>query len=260
MTKTMLTLHRWLGLVAGVMILIAAGTAIGLNHQDAWRRAPQGGAAVQSPFQKYVLSTAVDPSDPRRVLVGTNDGVYRSLDAGQTWEEVVLPVPAEQAGSITFDPHRPGVVYLALRSIGVFRSEDHGDIWEEMTLPFYPPEGTQVTGLSLDGAGRVLIATTEGLYQQAAPGGQWRHMAKPAAPKAEDGKQLAQLMYDLHDGRFWGTYGVPITDAVSVALIVLVLSGYFLYFGRVIRVRLSRMRAARAAAAREKAPEPLVLP
>lgn len=260
MTRTMLTLHRWLGLVAGLMILIAAGTAIGLNHQDAWRRSPSGDAVARSPFQKYVLSTAVDPTDAKRILVGTNDGLFRSLDGGKTWEEAVLPVPAEQVGTILFDPRRPGVAYLALRSIGVFRSEDHGDIWEELTLPFYPPEGTQVAGLSLDGEGHLTLATTDGLYRQPATGEEWLHLGKPAAPKAEDGKRIAQLMYDLHDGRFWGTYGVPITDAVSIALIVLVLSGYVLYFGRVIRVGLARRRAARAAATREKAPEPLISP
>lgn len=259
MTRTVLTLHRWLGLVAGLMILIAAGTAIGLNHRDAWRRSPSGDAAARSPFQKYVLSTSVDPSDAKRVLVGTNDGLFRSLDGGKTWEEAVLPVPAEQVGTILFDTRRPGVAYLALRSIGVFRSEDHGDIWEELKLPFYPPEGTQVAGLSLDGDGRLTLATTEGMYRQATSG-EWAHLDRPVAPKAEDGKRVAQLMYDLHDGRFWGTYGVPITDAVSAALIVLVLSGYVLYFGRVIRVRLARVRAARAVAFREKAPEPLVSP
>ncbi|HEY9900787.1 MAG TPA: PepSY domain-containing protein [Pantanalinema sp.] len=256
MTRTMLTLHRWLGLVAGVMILIAAFTAIGLNHQDAWRRTPQA-AAASSPFQKYVLSTAVDPSDSRRVLVGTADGLFRSLDGGSTWEEAVLPVPAEQVGTILFDPGRAGVVYLALRSIGVFRSEDHGDIWEELILPFYPPEGTQVAGLSLDGEGRLSIASTDGLYRQASPAGVWERVGKAAA-RPEDGKGFTQLVYDLHDGRFWGTYGVPVTDAVSVALIGLVLSGYLLYFGRLVRVRLGRLRAARLA--RDKAREPLVSP
>jgi hypothetical protein len=260
MTRTMLKLHRLLGLLAGVMVLIAACTAIGLNHQDAWRRPAEPGA-TRSPFQKYVLSAAVDPSDARRVLVGTADGLFRSLDGGASWEEAVLPVPAEQVGAILFDPHRPGVVYLALRSIGVFRSEDHGDVWEELALPFYPPEGTQVAGLSLDGEGRLALATPDGLYLQAASGEKWRHVGQSApTTRAADGKRLAQLVYDLHDGRFWGTYGVPVTDVVSVALIVLVLSGYGLYFGRALRGRLMRRRAVRLVADRKGASESLGTP
>ncbi len=242
MTKTMLTLHRWLGLVAGLMILIAAGTAIGLNHQD-WLKRPSAKTAASSPFQKYVLSTAVDPTEPNRVLVGTNDGLFRSLDSGKTWEEAVLPVPAEQVGTIQFDPRERGVVYVTLRSIGVFRSTDHGDIWEELTLPFYPPEGTQVTGLSIAGDGGLLMATTEGLFRKPAGSDTWQLEGKSAAPRAESGNRALQLVYDLHDGRFWGTYGVPITDSVSVALIVLVLTGYILFFGRFLRIRMARRRS-----------------
>lgn len=238
----MLTLHRWLGLVAGLMILIAAGTAIGLNHQDLLKR-PTTAAPASSPFQKYVLSTAVDPAEPNRLLVGTNDGLFRSLDGGKTWEEAILPVPAEQVGSIQFDPREPGVVYVALRSIGVFRSTDHGDIWEELTLPFYPPEGTDVTGLSLTGDGGLVIATTEGLYRKPAGTDTWQHDAQAPRPRTEDSKRWVQLVYDLHDGRFWGTYGVPITDAVSVALILLVLTGYALFFGRALRRRMARRRS-----------------
>lgn len=245
MTKNMLLLHRWLGLIAGLLILVAASTAIGLNHQDWFRRAP---AAGEGPFSKYVLSTAVDPADPQRILVGTNDGFFRSPDAGTSWEEIVLPVPAEQVGAVQFDPSRPGRVYAAFREIGVFRSDDHGDIWEEISLPFYPPEGIHIAGLSVDGQGNLTLATPMGLYRQTTDGWQGLGSAKPA-PKAN---ATVQLIYDLHDGRFWGSYGVPITDGVSISLIMLVLSGYFLFFGREIRRRMARKKST-AASSREKA-------
>jgi len=241
MTRHMLTLHRWLGLVAGVMILIAAGTAIGLNHQDLLKRQTSGGG-TQSPYRKYLLAIAADPANPSRLLAGTNDGLFRSSDGGRTWEEAVLPVPAEGAGAIAFDPERPGVVYVALREIGLYMSEDRGEVWEEVPLPFQPPEGTQIAGLSLLARGGLLLATTEGVWRRPAGGGEWHHTPKSAAPAAEESRRVVQLIYDLHDGRFWGTYGVPITDAVSVALIVLVLSGYTLFFVRVGRRNLAGRR------------------
>ena len=82
MSPAMLALHRWLGLVAGLMILIAAGTAIGLNHQD-WLLRPVKAEAAKSPYDRYVLSTATDPADPLHVLVGTSDGLFRTFDQGR---------------------------------------------------------------------------------------------------------------------------------------------------------------------------------
>jgi photosystem II stability/assembly factor-like uncharacterized protein len=235
----MLTLHRWLGLVAGLMILVAAGTAIGLNHQDLLLR-PVKAEAARSPFERYMLSAWADPADASRVLVGTSDGLFRSLDGGKSWEEAVLNVPAEQVVALVGDPSRPGTVYAAFRAIGVFRSTDGGDLWEEVPLPFSPSEGPTVQGLAVTGAGALLVTTPKGLYRQA--GADWAHVPAPVSEKKDDARKGLQLVYDLHDGKFWGTWGVPITDAVSVALIVLVLSGYVIFFGRVIKVRLARRK------------------
>ncbi len=232
MTKTVMALHRWLGLVAGALILVAAGTAIALNHQDLWKRAGATSLAAKSPYQKYVLSVGADPTHPARVLVGTNDGLFRSHDGGKVWEEAVLPVPAEGVGAILFDPDRPGVVYVAIRKVGVFRSEDHGEVWEEVGLPFYPPEGTQIAGLSLGKGGALTLATTGGLYRQSAPGGTWIHTAKQTGLVQQDNNRLLQLVYDLHDGRFWGAYGVLVTDAAAGAVILLVLTGYAMFLVR----------------------------
>ncbi len=220
--KNTRSLHKFAGLLAGPLILIAAGTALGLNHQDVVRGAVA--PAVSGPFGKYVLAVAADPTNSRRLLVGTNDGLFRSADGGQTWEEAVLPVPAEQAGAIAFDPARPGVVYVAFRSAGVWRSADGGFVWEDLPLPFKPHEGVDVAGLAITGDGLVL-ATPGGVWRQA--DGAWAFAAAAPRPTTESaGKERVQVMYDLHDGRFWRDWGVPVTDAVAVVLIVLVVSGY----------------------------------
>jgi len=241
MNKTVTTLHRWVGFAAGLLILVAAGTAIALNHKDLWYR-PDVSGGDSSPYRKYILAAAADPADPARMLVGTSDGLYRTADGGKTWQEAVLPVPAESAGGIQFDPARPGVVYVALRAIGVFRSADGGEVWEPVELPFYPPEGTHIAGLGLERSGALVLATTAGVYRQAAPGGEWRLTPKGPDARPADERKLAQLVYDLHDGRFWGTHGVLLTDLVSGALILLVGSGYALFFARAGRRRQARVR------------------
>lgn len=257
MNRTMAALHRWLGLGAGALILVAAVTAIALNHQDLWKQFGTTGKAATSPYQKYVLSVGVDPAEPARVLVGTHDGLFRSVDGGKTWEEAILPVPAEGVSAIAFDTERPGVAYVAIRKAGVFRSEDHGDVWEEVPLPFYPPEGTEIAGLALGKAGSVTLATTDGLYAQAHPGGQWRHEAKEPGVARQQSNRLLQLVYDLHDGRFWGAYGVLITDVVAAAMIALVLTGYVMFFARAAA---RRRHAARRPIAILAGPAPSPVP
>lgn len=242
MTRALLAWHRALGLVAGVMILIAAGTAIGLNHQDMIKTPPTV-VGESGPYGRYILSLATDPTDPDHMLMGTSDGLFRTDDGGSKWEEAVLPVPAEQVNALLFDPKRPEVVYVSFREYGIFKSEDAGIVWEEVKTPFNPVEGTRIQGLSLGADGQLVVATTAGLYLQA--GAEWRHVPRPAAKAAEKGKGMVQLIYDLHDGNFWGAWGVPITDAVSVALIVLVLTGYGLYFGRALKVRAARKKVTK---------------
>ena len=106
----------------------------------------------------------------------------------------------------------------------------------------------------MQGAGGVALVTSAGLYRQAGEG--WAHVARPQAQKTEDARAGLQLVYDLHDGRFWGKWGVPITDAVSAALIVLVLTGYALFIGRELKIRLARRRRQAA----ERMAEPVGAP
>lgn len=246
--KNSRTFHKVAGLLAAPLILIAAGTALGLNHQDVVRGAVAPSAG--GPFGKYVLAVAADPRDARQLLVGTNDGLFRSADGGKTWEEAVLPVPAEQAGAVAFDPARPGVVYVAFRSAGVWRSADGGYVWEDVALPFKPHEGVDVAGLAIAPDGGLVLATPRGVWRQAT--GAWTLAAAAPAPAgASAGKERVQLIYDLHDGRFWRDWGVPVTDAVALVLIALVVSGYGLVLQAWWARRRRRLVVAEAPAPRE---------
>lgn len=231
----MMKLHRWVGLVVGLLILVAAGTALGLNHQD-WFLGPAKGGAAHNPYERYVLSLWTDPRDARHLLAGTSDGLFRSADGGKTWADAVLPIPAEQVVALR---GAGAVVYAAFRTAGIYKSDDGGDLWEEVSLPFNPAEGTTIQAMDLASSGLVVI-TPKGLYTQT--GVTWQHEPVPTTQQADDARWGLKLLYNLHDGKFWGRFGVPVTDAVSLALIALVLSGYFVFFKRWFRIR--RARAA----------------
>jgi len=71
--------------------------------------------------------------------VSTGIGVYRSTDAGATWEFAGLP-EAGQIGAVQVHPEDPDRVYVAAlgqifgknEERGVYRSEDGGDSWERV--------------------------------------------------------------------------------------------------------------------------------
>jgi photosystem II stability/assembly factor-like uncharacterized protein len=75
----------------------------------------------------YPRSIVIDPSNPSKVLVGTNWGVYRSSDGGQTWE---IGGRSACAYALGMDPSNPGTIYAGYNS-KCFKSTDGGANWTE---------------------------------------------------------------------------------------------------------------------------------
>lgn len=93
----------------------------------------------------------IAPSDPNVLYVGTGEpllytgtisghGVYKSTDAGQTWEHVGLE-DCSTIGKIAVHPVNPDIVYVASSGYtwsrltngqGLFRSTDGGVTWEKV--------------------------------------------------------------------------------------------------------------------------------
>ena len=114
----------------------------------------------------YSIGTvALDPNNPDVVFVGTGenvsgrhvgwgDGVYRSRDAGRTWERVGLEA-SEHIGKIIVHPHDSNIVFVAAEGPlwapggdrGLYRSTDGGNTWEAV---LQIDENTGVTDLELD--------------------------------------------------------------------------------------------------------------
>ncbi len=95
-------------------------------------------------------SLAVAPSDVNVVYAGTGsacprgnisvgDGIYRSTDAGKTWEHIGLR-HAGQIGAIAVHPDDPDLAYVAALGYifgpnedrGVYRTTDGGETWERV--------------------------------------------------------------------------------------------------------------------------------
>jgi photosystem II stability/assembly factor-like uncharacterized protein len=110
--------------VAGAALLVASRVAAG---DGTWKRiGPEGGK---------VSVLAVHPSNESVVFAGTEDGVYRSDDGGQTWSRKSEGIGSRTPEAIVINPEQPDEVFVLVwgrRSL--FRSIDGGDSWENLQV------------------------------------------------------------------------------------------------------------------------------
>ncbi len=131
-------------------------------------KSSNGGMSWKSVFDDQPVSSigsvAVASSNPNIVYVGSGEanirgnvgegnGIYRSLDAGETWDHVWT---AEgQIGTIVVSPDDDNVIFAAALGSpfgagperGVYRSTDGGDSWEQV---LYVDEDTGASDVAFD--------------------------------------------------------------------------------------------------------------
>ncbi|MBN1448963.1 MAG: T9SS type A sorting domain-containing protein [Bacteroidetes bacterium] len=98
-----------------------------------------------------IFALALNPLRPETMFVGAADGgVWRSYDAGRTWESVSDDFPTQAMGSIAINPVDTSIIYAAtgdasfgsqsFDGAGVMKSTDGGATWIELqgdSLPRY---------------------------------------------------------------------------------------------------------------------------
>ncbi len=82
---------------------------------------------------------APHPVDPRVLLLGGANGIYKSSDSGQTWRQVHswkfnITTPIGQVVNIAIDPANPSQAY-AISTNGFLASANGGETWRERTVP-----------------------------------------------------------------------------------------------------------------------------
>ncbi len=126
---------------------------VGAAAGGVWK-STNGGSHWQPIFDDQdvhaIGAIAVSPANPDVVWVGTGEGnvrnsasvgrgVYRSLDAGRTWQHMGLS-DSERIARVIAHPRDPNIVYVAAMGRawgengerGVFRSRDAGKTWQRV--------------------------------------------------------------------------------------------------------------------------------
>lgn len=175
-----------------------------------------------------VSSIAVDPSNPKHLLVGgAGGGVWESFDTGATWQPRTDQMPSLAIGAIAFDPSASKRVYAgsgegnfyANLGAGVYRSTDGGTTWT--VLASAPFVGVGFYDLVVDPKDpkTLYAATTSGCYRSTNGGAAWS-LKRPGKcwdisvhPKGG----LVELLATFADGLFVSTNAGNSFAAVALA-------------------------------------------
>ena len=75
-----------------------------------------------------IVSIALHPTNPSILYVATNDAVYKSRDAGATWERFPS-FSARRVTTVVIDPQLPATIYAGTMGDAVYKSPDGGQHW-----------------------------------------------------------------------------------------------------------------------------------
>ena len=90
------------------------------------------------PDPASVHAITVHPDDPSLVFIGTQDGIYRSTDHGNTWAKPDFPDAGVQIWSILVHPGAPQTILAGAAPTAVYRSDDSGEHWRRIARPTMP--------------------------------------------------------------------------------------------------------------------------
>ena len=150
-------------------------------------------------FGQCVHKVVRHPKHPNRLFLQNHFGLYRSDDAGDSWNDIAHGVPSDFGFAMAMHPHQPQTVYaLPLESdqfrcvpeakLRVYRTRDSGGSWEPLTRGL--PQGDAFETILRDSMAAddlqpagIYFGTRSGkLYGSSNEGASWRLIAPTLPP------------------------------------------------------------------------------
>ncbi len=128
-------------------------------------------------------SLACHPTEPDTLFVGGRPGLFRSRDAGASFEELSTglgpncPIGTPRITNVVIDPLDPQHLWMGVEVDGIYHSADGGDSWEHLSGIGETPFHDDIHGLALrrddTGAAQLLVTTPFGLATSQDRGSSW---------------------------------------------------------------------------------------
>jgi len=176
---------RSLDMHADTPEVVYAGTDTGLCVS---RDAGGNWQQLDTPFKgETVWKVAVDPSDAKRIFVGTGAPsravLWRTEDGCETWFRASVEIPEFCAGvnrprllAFSYDPTDRNKLWFGLEEGGLFHSCDGGDNWERVDsrlLWEYNSDIHNVHVLANNGTKTVVVVCVNAVYRSTDDGQTW---------------------------------------------------------------------------------------
>lgn len=142
------------------------------NISDGFFKTGSVGAVAVAPSNPNTVFCGMGEHAIRGVMTSYGDGVYKSTDAGKTWEKVGLE-KTQQISRIIIHPTNPDIVYVAAQGAiygptedrGIYKTTDGGQTWKKV---LYVNNLTGCSELSIDPN-----------YPNVLYAGMWHHQRTP---------------------------------------------------------------------------------
>lgn len=164
------------------------------NISDGFFKTGSVGAVSVSESNPNIVYVGMGEHAPRGVMTSYGDGVYKSTDAGKTWQHMGLK-ETRHIARIIIHPENPDVIWVAAQGAlhgpnsdrGIYKSTDGGKHWKKV---LYVNNLTGCNDLSID------FSNPEVLYAS-----MWEHMRTPW--KVISGGEGSGLYKSTDAGETW---------------------------------------------------------
>ncbi len=193
------------GTGGGVWKTTDAGTTW-RNVSDGFFNTGSVGAIAVSESDPNVVYVGMGEHAVRGVTTSHGDGVYRSTDAGKTWQHMGLP-QSRAISRIRIHPTNPDLVYVAVQGApygetadrGVYRSTDGGESWNRI-LYIGPRSGASDLSMDMNNP-RILYAAF------------WDHLRRPWV--VESGGDGSGIWKSTDGGNTWNELDKGLPDLMG---------------------------------------------
>ncbi len=172
------------------------------NGGDTWKELDLGFQGTDKLF-----SLDLDPHDPLTLFAGTENGLRKSTDGGESWSTVGGGLGNWFCKGVAFHPKHKGTMYAGTTGKGFFKSTDGGETFEPSSAGLAAGWTDKIYAPAA-GSGPIFAQLSVGLFRQDGPDA-WTEIQAPfdpGKPAEIDGvlfdRQSAKKVY-AHDGAKW---------------------------------------------------------